>query len=76
VATNANLLGLPEWTNVSNSAGTQIAAISYTYDGSSPTDDPGIVGHDSAYGTGFNTRGNITAVTRWWSDTNTIRKAP
>lgn len=71
VATNTSLLDLPLWTNVSNSAGTQIAAISYTYDGSSPADDPGIVGHDSAYGTGFNARGNITGITRWWSDTNT-----
>lgn len=61
VVPTVNILNLPASTTVYNSAGTQVAAASFTYDGAAPTDDPGIAGHDSAYGTGLRRAATLRA---------------
>jgi RHS repeat-associated protein len=67
VSSSVNILGLPSAAVVSDGAGNQISLSNFYYDQQSPADAPGIVGHDSNYGTGFNTRGNLTSLQQWWS---------
>jgi RHS repeat-associated protein len=40
------------------------------YDENTPQDDSGVIDHDSGYGTGFNTRANVTSVWGWLNTTN------
>jgi len=51
---------------VKDPAGTVQAQTNFVYDGTTPTSQTGVQNHDdSGYGTGFNTRGNVTQVTRY-----------
>ena len=67
VATTVNLVHLPLSATTLNGAGTQVAQTTWVYDANSAVDAPGIIYHDSNYGTGFNTRGNVSEVNEWVS---------
>ena len=70
---NAHLLHLPQDTTVLDGTGHPVAYTLFRYDELDAHhqlhDAPGIVGHDSNYGTGFNPRGNLTTI--WRSRTGT-----
>lgn len=65
-ALGAGLRGLPSVTWVSSDAAgaNKAARTSYIYDQYAPA-DPGVTGHDAAYGAGFMTRGNRTSATSY-----------
>jgi YD repeat-containing protein len=66
--TSVNLVHLPYGENVNNSSGNPVAENEWRYDepnSGTPTNDPGIVGHSSNYGTGYITRGNVTDTYAW-----------
>jgi hypothetical protein len=50
------------------------AMTTYAYDGEPLTDRPGITGHDGAFGPGYATRGNVTAVSKWLSTGGGLRR--
>jgi RHS repeat-associated protein len=68
--TALNIVDRPVSVTVYNGLGTQVSKTTYEYDVYSHAGLPGMgssgaVQHDSARGTNYTTRGNITAVSRW-----------
>ena len=78
-ADNIFLLRLPVQQSVYNPAGAELARTVYQYDkyvndgNNAGLTDYGssVTGHDTAYGTGKTTRGNVTAIGRWLNTTGT-----
>ena len=56
----AHLLRLPSQVNVYAGASTLASLTYYRYDETPLTNDPGVVSHDGAFGTGYTARGNLT----------------
>jgi RHS repeat-associated protein len=82
---NVNLVSLPIQEIVTNGS-TVISQTQWCYDNgqgaagascssSSLQNDSNIVGHDSTFGTGYTTRGNVTTLSRWLSTTNSYLPA-
>jgi YD repeat-containing protein len=78
--TGSYLVQLPYYRIVYDGGGNQVAETSWHYDENPVQDAPGISGHDSNYGTGWNTRGNATSEWQWlknqsgsWTAVGTIR---
>jgi len=85
-APSVNLVSLPIQEIVTNGSSTVIAQTQWCYDNgqgvagagcssSSLQNYSNIVGHDSTFGTGYTTRGNITTLSRWLSTTNSYLPA-
>lgn len=68
-ALGAGLRGLPsqQWVSSDAAGNTRVSLTTYAYDQFAPEDCSLIIGHDAAYGTGFNTRGNMTGATGYTS---------
>ena len=60
-STDVWLVKLPTLTTIGNGA-TAASETQFTYDQTAVSDESGVVGHDTAYGTSFTTRGNATTV--------------
>ncbi len=78
--TASYLVRLPYYRIVYDSNGNQVAETSWHYDENPVQDAPGIFGHDSNYGAGWNTRGNATSEWQWlknqsgsWTAVGTLR---
>jgi len=74
------LVQLPYYRIVDDGSGNQAAETSWHYDENPVQDAPGIAGHDSNYGTSWNTRGNATSEWQWfknqsgsWTAVGTLR---
>jgi RHS repeat-associated protein len=72
---NRNMISLPSQQTVNDGNGIMQSQTTYTYDGSSVSDCPNIIGHDPNFGTAFQTRGNATSVSRWLHDPSTGQTA-
>ncbi len=61
----ASLRGLPsqQWVSTDTAGSNKVSLAVYNYDQYGLADCPNIVGHDTAFTTGFTTRGNVTSVT-------------
>ena len=74
--TGRNILTLPTSIVATNGSGTELNGTTYTYDGSAVSSKTGIAQHDdTAFGTGFTTRGNRTLAKRWTSGSTYLTTA-
>jgi len=54
-----------QWVSTDSYGSNKVSLTEYAYDEFGLTDCPNIIGHDSAYSTGYATRGNLTSITRY-----------
>jgi|GEM_PF-1012891 len=71
-ASTVNLVHLPYATYTKDGNLNPVAETDWRYDEYTPSDDPGILAHSSAYGTSFNVRGNVTSTYGWLNGSSSL----